>query len=331
MKSLEGPGMGRQGNEGTKAEGMSERRYPKRESHFAHRFVRVLQKSCAAQDIGRDAVLLLCFISHTEDAARYSGPVRFWNSQLEQTMGYTSPKQLNNARRKAVESGWLHYDRSGPRDVGEYFVIIPDRFKTIPDGPIEEPILSLNGKNKKQDGDAILSELGMNGGKDSGKDPGKNSGKPSNPSPNPNPSPNTGATSSQTDLVASQSISPPAPPALPAQLEPPLPPAPAEKEIRPEDVPLPDCLNVPEFLAARDAWFKQRRRKRISLRPEFVQGQYAKLAPLGPVQAAACLEYTVTQDYSGVFPEKFANGRSPANTRSQPSRVGPGQRYAEPG
>ncbi len=161
--------------------------YPKRDSHFAHRFVRVLQKSCAAQDIGQHACLLLCYISHTEDAARYSGPVRFWNSQLEQTMGYTSPKQLNNARHKAIEAGWLHYERQGTRGVGEYYVIIPDRFRTLSDAPIEEPILSQNGKNdsfpERNESPAILSDLGTN----SGKNHGKNSGKLSCPIPKPNP------------------------------------------------------------------------------------------------------------------------------------------------
>jgi hypothetical protein len=220
-------------------------------------------------------------------------------------MGYTSPKQLNNARRRAVEAGWLSYDRHGPRDVGLYFVIIPDRFRTISDAPIEEPILSHSGKDVNSDKENILSELGKGCGKNSGKDPGKNSGKLSYPIPNPNPSPKEGAASPPTGETPSSELSPPAPPASPAQLEPPLPPAPAEKEIRAEDVPLPEGLNTPEFLAARDAWFKQRRRKRLSLREEFLSGKYAELAPLGPVQAAACLRHTISQDYSGVFPEKF--------------------------
>src|SRR5690349_14190317 len=81
--------------------------YPKRSAFFAHRFVRVLHKSCAAQDIGPDACYLLCIIAHTEDAARYSGPVRFWRTQLMETMGITSPKRLIELRRRAIERGWL--------------------------------------------------------------------------------------------------------------------------------------------------------------------------------------------------------------------------------
>jgi hypothetical protein len=137
--------------------------------------------------------------------------------------------------------------------------------------------------------------------------------------------PEVGAASPPNDCDPESEISSPALPAVPAE-EPPPPPAPAKKEIRPEDVPLPESLNVPEFIAARDAWFKQRRRKRLPMREEYLIGQYAALVPLGPVQAAACLAFTVKQDYSGVFPEKFANGKSPTSGHSSP-RVGAGQRF----
>ena len=63
----------------------------KHSGHFSHKYVRLLAKSCAAQDIGHHAVLLCVFIVHTEDAARYSGPVRFWNEQLMNIMGFRSP------------------------------------------------------------------------------------------------------------------------------------------------------------------------------------------------------------------------------------------------
>ncbi|WP_425619087.1 hypothetical protein NA78x_002818 [Anatilimnocola sp. NA78] len=304
-------------------------KYPKRDSYFAHRFVRVLQKSCAAQDIGRDACLLLSFIAHTEDAARYTGPVRYWNSQLEQTMGFTSPKQLNHARHKAVEAGWLNYERAGTRNVGLYFVLIPERFQTLSDSPIEERGLSSRGDNPVtnhvadsfpmgKESAVILSARGMNSGTNHGKNSGMNSGKLSYPSPNPNP--NTLAKSSPNELgFVFDDVSPPAPPA------PSEPPVPAEKEPRAEDVPLPDELNVPHFVAARDAWLKQRRRKRLSLREEFLTKTYARLLPLGPAKAAECLRLTVDNDYSGVFPERFTHEQAGRNHRQL--RVGPGQRF----
>ncbi|MGE0755719.1 MAG: phage replication protein [Pirellulaceae bacterium] len=121
--------------------------YPRREPYYAHRYVRILHKSCAAQDIGQAACYLCCVIVHTEDAARFAGPARFWNSQLMETMGFSSPKQLDTARDRAVARGWLHYSRAGNRAVGEYFATIPDRFNALSDTPIEPPIHSPEGMN----------------------------------------------------------------------------------------------------------------------------------------------------------------------------------------
>lgn len=115
-------------------------------------------------------------------------------------------------------------------------------------------------------------------------------------------------------------LTPPAPPALPARNEPPSPPAPAEKEPRAEDVPLPPELSTPEFLAARAEWFEQRRRNRLSLREKYLTGMYARLLPLGPQAAAACLRHSVGNDYDGVFPEKFGG-------RGSRARVGSGQTH----
>lgn len=128
--------------------------YPPREQFFAHRFVRLLLKSCAALDIGQPACLLTVFIAHQEDSARYRGPVRFWNQQLMNCMGFKSPKQLVEARQKAIDAGWLHYERAGNREVGQYFVTIPDSVLCLDDTPIEE--------NHSVIRSAIHSESGMN-------------------------------------------------------------------------------------------------------------------------------------------------------------------------
>lgn len=111
--------------------------YPERDQFFAHKFVRLLTKSCAAQDIGLNAFSLLCVIAHTEDAARYKGPVRYWNEQLQNTLSL-SPKQLRAARDKAIEFGWLNYRRKDDRSVGHYFVTIPARAEGLDDSPIED-------------------------------------------------------------------------------------------------------------------------------------------------------------------------------------------------
>lgn|GEM_PF-2199026 len=122
--------------------------YPKssRGKFFAHKFVRLLMKSCAAQDMGQNAVLLCVFIAHTEDAMHYSGACRFWNEQLLSVMGFRSAKQLDNARDKAVEAGWLVYDRPGNRAVGRYWVTIPEQFADLSDSPMGEngPAIAAN-------------------------------------------------------------------------------------------------------------------------------------------------------------------------------------------
>ncbi len=111
--------------------------YPKREPFYAHKLTRLLFKSCAAQSLGQDAVLLVIHIAHTEDAAKYQGPVRFWNSQLNEVLGFRSPKSLNNARHRAIQGGWLSYERCHDRAVGSYWTIIPPRVTRFNDEPIE--------------------------------------------------------------------------------------------------------------------------------------------------------------------------------------------------
>ena len=134
-------------------------KYPTRDPFFAHRFVRLLQKSCAAMDIGQNACLLLCYIAHTEDAMRYRCAVKFWNEQLMTTMGFKSPKQLNDARSKAVDAGWLAYVRPGHREVGRYWVTIPDEYADMIDSVIE-PIHSESGMNTERIAERIAERKG---------------------------------------------------------------------------------------------------------------------------------------------------------------------------
>lgn len=159
--------------------------YPQRDSFFSHRFVRLLMKSCAAMDIGQQSCLLLCYIAHTEDAARYSGPVRFWNEQLLTTLAM-SPKQLRAARDKAIEYGWLNYDRDSDRAVGRYFVLIPEHLNDIPDGEIEPSVpvsSSVSGPSSGPSSGPNQHHKRTRNGTTKG--PGM--GLPSNPIPNPDP------------------------------------------------------------------------------------------------------------------------------------------------
>jgi hypothetical protein len=139
-------------------------------------------------DIGQNACLLLCYIAHTEDAARYSGPVRFWNEQLMTVMGFKSPKQLNEARSKAESAGWLVYERSGNREVGRYWVTVPEHFEGLSDAVIEDNrsvIHSENGTNSGMNKERITERIGDGSRNENGTE----SGKPSNPIPVPRPVP----------------------------------------------------------------------------------------------------------------------------------------------
>lgn len=95
--------------------------YPKRDRHYGEELTRELFQS----QVGRDAKLLVLFIAHTEQAANYKEPATFGNAELEKVFGFHSPKSLNNARREAVESGWLLYDRLNNRTAGTYWTRIP--------------------------------------------------------------------------------------------------------------------------------------------------------------------------------------------------------------
>ena len=112
--------------------------YPKRDAYFSHRFVRLLTKTAMAQVIGPKACWLLTVVVHQEDSKRYTGPVNYWNYQLESVGGFGSRGSLVRAREKAVGAGWLHYEPGGKGKCGKYWVIIPERFEDLPDLPSDE-------------------------------------------------------------------------------------------------------------------------------------------------------------------------------------------------
>lgn len=114
--------------------------YPQRESHFAFRFVRLLGKVCAAQTLGTDGVWLLTTIAMTEDAARYRGPVTYWNNHLLQLLGISTWRRFERVRKRAIDAGWLVYSPgpTGSRLPGKYFVTIPAECEGLDDTPLSE-------------------------------------------------------------------------------------------------------------------------------------------------------------------------------------------------
>lgn len=122
---------------------MSQAQYPraglphKEVSHFAHRAVRLMLKSALAQEIGPEAVLLLVFIVHTEDAAHYRRAIRFYNHTLADVLGI-SVASLKRFRTKAVRSGWLHYEPGVKRCAARYWLTLPRHVEGLDDSPTDE-------------------------------------------------------------------------------------------------------------------------------------------------------------------------------------------------
>ncbi|MEI8373692.1 MAG: hypothetical protein WCJ35_12765 [Planctomycetota bacterium] len=109
--------------------------YPQGRKFFAHRYCRLLAKTCAAQEIGHIAALLCTYIVHLEDSTHYTKPISFYNDQLLPLLAINKWKSLDRARSKAVAAGWLEYvpGRSGSHEAGLYWTVIPDRFINLPD------------------------------------------------------------------------------------------------------------------------------------------------------------------------------------------------------
>lgn len=119
--------------------GMSSQ-YPDRQRYFAHRYCRLLTKTCAAQEIGHVAFVLCVTIAHQEDSKRYKGPVTFYNEQLMPLVGVHKWDSLDNARKRAADAGWLHYEAGnrGQRLPGRYWVTIPVGLDDLADVPCDE-------------------------------------------------------------------------------------------------------------------------------------------------------------------------------------------------
>ena len=271
--------------------------YPRRDSHFAHRFVRVLHKSCAAQDIGTQACYLLCVIAHTEDAARYRGPARFWNSQLMETLGFTSPKQLDNARDAAIEAGWLHYDRAGNRQVGEYFVTIPNHFIGINDAPIEPLNHSPGGTNNGKISGTKVKRKRERIGNGSRNESETESGKPPIPLPVPIPVP---IPKEEGAAVAASPCS-----------------------VKGKEILVPENINTTEARAALAEWLAYKRSRGQGYKATgHIEKKLAELAPAGPAAFIAAVNHCIGSNYDGLFPAKETKNGKPSTLP-----IGPGQRH----
>lgn len=111
--------------------------YPPRPKFFAHRFTRLLGKTCAGAEIGPDTCWLLTYIAHTEDAAGYARPVTFFNEDLATRLGM-SVTAMRRARERAIKAGWLTYIPGAKRRAPAYFVVVPKWVPRHDDGAGDE-------------------------------------------------------------------------------------------------------------------------------------------------------------------------------------------------
>lgn len=239
-----------------------------REPFFAHKLVRRMGRVCAAQDMGADACWLVTQIAHLEDTKRYTEPVKFWNEQLTDIVGFHSWGALDRARKRAIEAGWLHYEPGGKGKVGKYWTMIPDRYSSIPDGAYdagEAVILSAGGDTNE----IIPSASGEdNEGqtRDKRGTNGDHSSLPLFPDPDPEKKPSKPAA------------------------------------VSCNDIPIPDVLDTPPFRDVWGSWLAFRREHKYSVRPSAVKGQLTILQKMGSVEAAiSSIESSIAGGYKGLF------------------------------
>lgn len=95
-------------------------------------------KTAAAQEIGTLGFALVSIVATTEDAAGYSRPVTFYDSQLMMVLSIEKQKQLATARSRAIQCGWLQYEHGRKGVPGYYFVTIPNYANQFDDSPSDE-------------------------------------------------------------------------------------------------------------------------------------------------------------------------------------------------
>lgn len=105
---------------------MSMEAYPKRDPHFAIKYLHALDDAQVVSMIGARATLLIQAVVLCEDRARYAHAAKFWQGQLMSRMGINCKKQFRQARQQAIDSGLLFYAPHGTRAQGSYWVVVPD-------------------------------------------------------------------------------------------------------------------------------------------------------------------------------------------------------------
>jgi hypothetical protein len=118
----------------------------RRESFFGQQVIRLMTKTCLANDIGPYAFTLLAIVSAQQDAAK-GRQVTYWNDQLMSLVGIRKWESFAGVRQKCIDAGWLVYQNRGRRSAGLYEVVIPKQFAHLSDSRCDEgsPLYPPNG------------------------------------------------------------------------------------------------------------------------------------------------------------------------------------------
>ncbi|QDV56391.1 hypothetical protein [Rosistilla oblonga] len=162
-------------------------KYPTRPRFFAHRFVRLLAKSGAANELGVNVCWMLTTIAMLEDSKRYRSHVTFYNEQLMGLCAFGGRKRLVEARDRAVAAGWLHYEQGGKSIPGKYWVLIPSHFEEIEDSGFDDSDVCRSETEQETVCRSDLIAQPEQQGDSNRNSKGTLSGAPSLPIPAPNP------------------------------------------------------------------------------------------------------------------------------------------------
>jgi hypothetical protein len=133
---------------------------PRRRAFFGQQIVRLLTKTCVANDLGAHAFTLLAVVAAQQDAAG-GRPVSYYNEQLMPLVGIRKWDTLAAVRKACIDAGWLQYTAppTGARKPGVYAVVIPERHAHLSDSRCDEG----EAKPYPQNGDALEKPSPANG------------------------------------------------------------------------------------------------------------------------------------------------------------------------
>lgn len=119
---------------------MNDRPAKRRSAFFGQQVVRLMTKTCVANELGPTAFTLLAVVSAQQDAAG-GRAVNFFNEQLMPLVGIRKWDTLDAVRKACVKAGWLKYDpppAGSRRTPGLYSVQIPEKHAHVTDSRCDE-------------------------------------------------------------------------------------------------------------------------------------------------------------------------------------------------